>query len=66
VPPAQDISPGGDSRDQKKKIEPQVLLLPGGETTAFAVDLKAQNYRSWFHIESDALGRIRDERQTLQ
>ncbi len=66
VPPAQDASPGADPRDQKKKIEPQVLLLPGGETTAFAVDLKAQNYRSWFHIESDTLGRIRQERQTLQ
>jgi general secretion pathway protein H len=63
VPPAQDARPGADPREDKAKIQPQILLLPGGETTAFALDLKAQNYPSWFHVEADALGRIREERQ---
>jgi general secretion pathway protein H len=62
VPPAQDQQRGDVSKD-KPKLQPQILLLPGGETTAFALDLKAQNYPSWFHIESDALGRLREERQ---
>jgi type II secretion system protein H len=66
VPPAPDQQGGDVGDDKKKQIQPQVLLLPGGETTAFAVDLKAQNYPSWFHIESDALGRVRQERQALQ
>jgi len=62
VPPAQDQQRGG-LNDDKNKLQPQILLLPGGETTAFAVDLKAQNYPSWFHVESDALGRLHEERQ---
>ena len=62
VPPAQ-TQQRGDLNDAKNQVQPQILLLPGGETTAFAVDLKAQNYPSWFHIESDALGRLREERQ---
>lgn len=69
VPPEQDQKPVSDPRDPnsaKNKLQPQILLLPGGETTAFAVDLKVQNYPSWFHIESDALGRVRLERQYLQ
>jgi general secretion pathway protein H len=66
VPPAQDQQGGGDPHDEKNKLQPQILLLPGGETTAFAVDLKAQNYPSWFHIESDTLGRLREERQYAQ
>ncbi|HWY24941.1 MAG TPA: type II secretion system minor pseudopilin GspH [Nevskia sp.] len=70
VPPEQDEKPGSDARDpkdeKKNKLQPQILLLPGGETTAFAVDMKAQKYPSWFHIESDALGRVRQERQYLQ
>ena len=63
VPPAQSQQRSGALDDDKNKLQPQILLLPGGETTAFAVDLKAQNYPSWFHIEADALGRLREERQ---
>lgn len=69
VPPAQDQKPAdprGLKTDDKNKLLPQILLLPGGETTAFAVDLKAQNYPSWFHIEADALGRLHMERQYQQ
>lgn len=67
VPPAQDSQPGDDQpRKDKKKIEPQVLILPGGEMTAFAVDVKAQSYRSWFHIETDSLGRIVEQRRSEQ
>lgn len=66
VPPAQDAKPGATSADEKQKIQPQIVLLPGGESSAFAVDVKAQNYLSYFHIESDALGRIQHERRSLQ
>jgi general secretion pathway protein H len=66
VAPAQDDKPGADLDNQKKKIQPQILLLPGGESSAFAVDVKAQNYPSYFHIESDVLGRIQRERRSLQ
>ncbi len=66
VPPAQDQPAGGLALDQEQKIQPQILLLPGGEVTAFAVDIKAQNYAFYFHVESDALGRIQYERRALQ
>ena len=46
-----------------KKIQPQVLLLPGGQMTPFTLDLRAPNYASYFHIEGDALGRITRERR---
>ena len=65
VAPAQDDKPGADLDNQKQKIQPQILLLPGGESSAFAVDMKAQNYPSYFHIESDVLGRIQHERRSL-
>lgn len=66
VAPAQDQPQGGAPNDPKNKLQPQILLLPGGETTAFALDLKALNYPSWFHLEADALGRIKQERQYAQ
>ncbi len=64
VAPAQDGQPGPGPDQQK--VQPQIVLLPGGECTAFAVDVKAQNYASYFHIESDALGRMLHERRSLQ
>ncbi len=66
IPPAQDQKPGASSRDEKQKIQPQIVLLPGGESSAFSVDVKAQNYASYFHIESDVLGRLQFERRSLQ
>jgi len=66
VPPAQELQPGTDTQAAKKPIEPQILLLPGGETTAFEVDLKAPGYRPYVHVESDALGRTRRERRWQQ
>jgi len=66
VAPAQDQQAGASINDQSQKILPQILLLPGGESSAFAVDVKAQNYLSYFHIESDVLGRIQFERRSLQ
>lgn len=56
VPPAPDNQPA-------EKIEPQIMLLPGGESTAFSLDLKAPRYPSYFHLETDALGRIQRERR---
>ena len=66
VAPAQDENQGSSIDNQKQKVQPQIMLLPGGECTAFAVDVKAQNYPSYFHIESDALGRMLHERRSLQ
>jgi general secretion pathway protein H len=66
VAPAQDQQSATSINDQSQKILPQILLLPGGESSAFAVDVKAQNYLSYFHVESDALGRIQFERRSLQ
>jgi len=66
VAPVQDQQSSASIDDQSQKILPQILLLPGGESSAFAVDVKAQNYPSYFHIESDVLGRIQFERRSLQ
>ncbi|MDR3415837.1 MAG: type II secretion system minor pseudopilin GspH [Nevskia sp.] len=65
VPPAQDQATA-DPRNGKQPVQPQILLLPGGETTAFELDLKAPGYRPYFHMEADALGRIRRERRWQQ
>jgi len=52
----------GDDKEAKK-VQPQVLLLPGGQMTPFALDIRAPNYASYFHIEGDAVGRITRERR---
>lgn len=65
VPPAQDASAGGLDEEAQRKIKPQVLLLPGGESTAFAVDVLAPRYRIYYHIEADALGRLGRERRMI-
>lgn len=64
--PAREAKPGKptDADDkQAKKIQPQVLLLPGSQMTPFELDIRAPNYASYFHIEGDALGRITRERR---
>jgi len=66
VPPAQDQQPGSLALNQEQKVQPQILFLPGGEVTAFAVDMKVQGYPYYFHIESDALGRMQFGRRALQ
>lgn len=72
VPPAAtgDAAPkpvktrAGTAEDKDaKKIQPQVLLLPGGQLTPFSLDIRAPNYGSYFHLEGDALGRITRERR---
>jgi general secretion pathway protein H len=40
---------------------PQVLLFPGGESTAFAVDLRAPGDPLYYHLEGDDLGRLTSE-----
>ena len=67
VPPAVDEDkPGIDPEEARRKVQPQIMILPGGETTSFALDLKVLNYRAYFHVEADALGRMQYERRTLQ
>lgn len=40
---------------------PQVLLLPGGENTAFTVDLRAPDDPLYYRLESDDLGRLKNQ-----
>ena len=61
VPPAEDAK-AGDS-DAQSKVLPQILLLPGGECTAFAIDVLAPGDRAYYHIEADALGKLQRERR---
>ncbi|MGH8429214.1 MAG: type II secretion system minor pseudopilin GspH [Solimonas sp.] len=70
VPPAQEAA-GDDEREQKDDgdkddsgPEPQILLLPSGEVTAFALGLQAGGLQSRYLISADALGKFefgRDE-----
>jgi len=53
----------GDDEARAKAVKPQVLLLPGGQLTAFTLDIKAPNYPSYFRIEGDTLGRIKRDRK---
>jgi len=46
-----------------EKLVPQILLLPGGDVTAFALDLRAPGDRLYYRVESDAQGHIRRERR---
>lgn len=66
APPAVDKPDAGSkSKDEKDEgLKPQILLLPGGQMTAFTLDLRAPGYPSFFRIEGDALGRITRERRS--
>jgi general secretion pathway protein H len=65
VPPAPDLPAGGAGDDPQQQPRPQILLLPGGESTVFAIDLLAPRYRPFYHIEADALGHLMRERRML-
>lgn len=57
------VAPASDAPDSKdKKIEPQILLLSSGEVTAFALDIKAENYAPYYRIQADTLGKFTRER----
>lgn len=57
------VAPASDAPDSKdKKIEPQILLLSSGEVTAFTLDVKADNYVPYYHLQADTLGKITRER----
>jgi hypothetical protein len=58
-----DASSASSNNDKDDGLKPQILLLPGGQMTAFTLDLRAPRYASYFHIEGDALGRITRERR---
>ncbi len=45
------------------KIVPQILLLPGGDVTAFALDLRAPGDALYYHVESDAQGHVTREQR---
>lgn len=53
------------SDDEAGRIKPQVLMLPGGQMTPFALDLKAPNYPVSMHIEGNLLGQVKRERRTV-
>jgi general secretion pathway protein H len=48
--------------DDKNKLQPQVLMLPGGESSSFTVDLLAPNYPVYYRIESDSMGHVKTSR----
>ncbi len=48
--------------DKDAEVKPQILLLSSGEATAFKLKLSARNYRPYFQLEGDALGRFKMER----
>lgn len=57
------VAPVVESPDKETPIEPQVLLLSSGESTAFTLDVKADGVKPYFRIESDALGKLERKRQ---
>lgn len=54
-----------DGNNDGGALQPQVLLLPGGQMTPFTLDIKAPDYPSHFRIEGDLLGRVSLERRPL-
>lgn len=58
VPPAMAAGESDEEGDEEEKIEPQFILLSSGETTGFALDLKADALDRIQQIEGDVLGRI--------
>lgn len=47
--------------DEKVPDQPQVLMLPGGETTAFSAVIEGEYLRGW-ELRADILGRLALER----
>lgn len=45
------------------KLVPQVLILSTGEMTAFTLDLKLKDLRTYYRVEGDALGQLKSERR---
>jgi general secretion pathway protein H len=54
-----------DNEAHKKaenKVLPQVLIMSTGEMTAFTLDLKLKDYRSYYRLEGDEVGGLKSER----
>lgn len=51
---------------QDKQRVPQILLLPGGDVTAFTLDLRAPGDPSYYHLETDSQGRVKRERREVE
>ncbi|HSW15464.1 MAG TPA: type II secretion system minor pseudopilin GspH [Solimonas sp.] len=49
-------------KDEKSDAEPQVLLLPSGEVTAFTLGLRVADLQSRYLISADALGKFEFKR----
>ena len=43
------------------ELKPQILLLSSGEATAFMLDLRVPNQKSFYRLEGDALGKLKLE-----
>lgn len=57
------VAPASDAADSKDKtLEPQILLYSSGESTAFTVDVRAENYAPYYRVQADVLGKITLER----
>ena len=43
------------------ELKPQILLLSSGEATAFVLELRVPNQKSFYRLEGDALGKLKLE-----
>jgi len=57
VPPAQ------EPKDEDEGPQPQLILLPSGEVTAFRMALRAGALRESYRLEADALGKFEFKRE---
>ncbi len=62
-PDAEKAQTEEEKKKAQDKFKPQVLLLPGGEATAFVLELHAPGYRPYYRIEASALGKVERERE---
>lgn len=58
------VAPARDAQDQEKGPEPQILLLPNGEVSAFSLALSADGVDEFYRVDADALGRFEFQRLT--
>ncbi|MGQ0587865.1 MAG: type II secretion system minor pseudopilin GspH [Gammaproteobacteria bacterium] len=51
------------SGDSKAEPVPQVILLSSGDATEFVLDLRARQFRPFYRLHGDALGRVTLDRK---
>jgi hypothetical protein len=49
--------------DAREEPKPHVLLLSSGDATEFALDVRAEQYPSFWRLQGDVLGHLKLERK---